>query len=218
MVRAMESSERQTPLDHRRNRTFAAALPVAALVVAVVAMVAALVLDRPVGLVTRDPNQIAGSPPLAGVLSTLGNGMWAAALGIALFAHRRAIEPDRRYVAALAALTGVLFLDDSLLLHDVVLPNVGVPELLINVAYIAAGLGVLAFTAALMQRAHALHQLLAAGTLFGVSMVWDVLDLDLWGKDLLFAIEDGSKFVGIAFWVVAIGSIAEYVHSPIETY
>ncbi len=190
-------------------------LALTSVVIAVTSMSYVVATDRPIGLITRDPNQISQAPAWAGLLSTLGNGMWAAAIGIVVFSHGRLRGRDRNALALLGALTMVLYLDDSLLLHDIVLPNAGIPELVIYLGYGIVGLSLFATGFHLMNRSGVVPMIVAAGVLFGISIVWDAFDIDLygWGINTALVIEDGTKFVGIALWVSAIAVMARFASS-----
>lgn len=175
--------------------------------------------DTPVGLIVRDPNQVSQGRAWTGLVSTLGNGLWAVSIGILLLTlvvlrSRDAQPNDPAATAAFGSLfllTVALFLDDSLLLHDEVFPSFGVPELVFVAAYGAAGVGAFLLAYRVIVDAGALGPFTAALGAFALSVLVDILNLRNWGPDLMFAVEDGVKFVGIGFWADAIMRMGRHV-------
>lgn len=175
----------------------------------------AVFTDTPVGLMVRDPNQVAQGRAWTGLVSTLGNGLWAVSIGVLVLAvgattSSHTTRRARHALLALLALTTVLFLDDSLLLHDEVLPSIGIHEIVIMALYGAAGLATLVVAVPLLRAASALASFSAALVLFAVSIGVDLVDLRTWGPDVLFAVEDGAKFVGIGLWVDTVYRLGRY--------
>ena len=88
---------------------------------------------------TRDPVVVADLDWYIGSMSLLTSIVWG--VGAALSAFVAWIEPRlRRHLVPLAALTAVLGADDALLLHERILPNLGVPERATQALYAVAGL------------------------------------------------------------------------------
>lgn len=224
-----EAHTRTSPADspapsERTNthRTFPVRPPwIATLTTAVVLGVIgyAAATDTPVGLIVRDPNQVSQGRAWTGLVSTLGNGLWAVSIGILLLTlvvlrSRQPQPTDPANTVAFGSLfllTVALFLDDSLLLHDVVFPSFGVPELLFVGAYGVAGIGAFLLAYRVIVNAGALGPFTAALGAFALSVLVDIFDLRNWGPDLMFAVEDGVKFVGIGFWADAIMRMGRHV-------
>lgn len=169
--------------------------------------------DTRVGLVVRDANQVTGARAWTGLVSTLGNGLWAVSAGMLLVtigALRSAATSPPRALTALFALTCLLYADDSLLLHDEVLPSVGVHEIFFVGFYAMAGLAALILALPALRSSDAILPFAAALALFAVSVGVDLVDPRSWGPDVLFAVEDGAKFVGIGLWTDSIYRLGRY--------
>jgi len=105
----------------------------------------------------------------------------------------------------LGSFSVILFLDDSLLFHDEVLPDLGVPELAISATYALLGVGTLMIALPQLRRTGALPTFLAAVTLLATSVLIDLVDpREWWGPNGVFAVEDGAKFIGIGLWTDAV--------------
>ncbi len=164
--------------------------------------------DVPIGLMVRDPNQVAQGRAWTGIVSTIGNALWVVSASVALFARRfvpTEDEPARRALLVLGTFSVILFIDDSLLFHDAVLPDLGVPELAISVAYALLGVTVFVIALPLLRRTGALPTFLAAVIMLATSVLVDLFDpREWWGPNGVFAVEDGAKFIGIGLWTDAI--------------
>ncbi|MCG8442188.1 MAG: hypothetical protein MI723_10305 [Caulobacterales bacterium] len=139
-------------------------------------------------------------PAYFGAISTLGVMAWTGAATVCLFAALVLWGRTRRVAAfalAAGALSGVFALDDAFLLHEEVLPGLGVPQIAVLAVY--AGLGA----------AHALFAVVATRSrylwLLGVALaalassLWVDLFLGLRSQAAVI-VEDGSKFFGIIAW------------------
>lgn len=89
---------------------------------------------------TRDPTAVAGVPWWTGAISRLTALGWVTAAAGAILAGRHAGSDQRPRLLFLGGLCGVSALDDSLLLHEEVLPSLGLPEGAFLVLYAVAGL------------------------------------------------------------------------------
>jgi hypothetical protein len=160
----------------------------------------------------RDPAQVMEVPMYVGVISNLGLVLWGSAATLCVFAAvaRRDV---RAYWTYAAALTGLLLLDDWLLLHDVVLPDLlGVSDVLVYAAY---GLAVLVY---LVRYRYVLllgdwPLLLLSFAWFAASIFVDQLDgrVDIPG---MYLWEDGAKLFGIASWLLFHGRLALALMRP----
>lgn len=149
----------------------------------------------PMGTLTRDP--LSGKPAYLGLLSQAGILVWALGAAVALLGAR--LLPWRAgggYMLAAAALTTLLCIDDAFLLHDEVLPLLGISEKVIYAIYLVAALSFLVvFARRILKTAYPLFVL--AFAFLGVSVVADTVGLPWLDPYLL---EDGAKFIGIALW------------------
>ncbi len=140
---------------------------------------------------TRDPNAVSGLGSDVGSLSMVGLAMWAATVAVlALTAGVVAAGRQRRYLLGTALFVGWLLLDDAVMLHDNLLPHLGIPDGITYLVYLGAALAwLLAFRREVAQSEVAL--LVAAAAAFLLSMTCDVLDR-------LPVFEDYAKLVGVA--------------------
>ncbi|ESA33373.1 hypothetical protein N836_22050 [Leptolyngbya sp. Heron Island J] len=179
--------------------------------------------DVPIAQLTRDITAIGGIPAYAGFLSQIGLFCWAAAAMLCFFSaivieNHRIHQQIRQFLFASMFLTLVLGLDDAFLLHETVLPALGIPE---RVTYASYG-GLLLFY---LFRFHRLilkmgYPLIAISLVFfGLSYTLDfVLDIAylsapiplLASGRLSYLLEDGAKFTGIISWLVYCFQIGKY--------
>ncbi len=80
-----------------------------------------------VGYLTRDPTAIAGVPWWVGAVSRLTNLGWVAA-AVANLLAARVVAPARSRPLLLGGLCAALAIDDTMLVHEGILPRLGVPE------------------------------------------------------------------------------------------
>lgn len=160
------------------------------------------------GSLLRDTTVVLEGPAWAGAMSRLMSLFWAATTTLLLVAAFLAAAHRRLPLLALGVLTMALTLDDTLLLHDDVLPRNGVPEMLVQGAYAVAGL-VLA-TRWWPERAHAVGlSFFAGGALLAASIAVDVLVAD-W-----YLLEEGFKLLGIVSWgLCAVWAIGDELDRP----
>lgn len=137
-----------------------------------------------------------------GAISSLGVLIWCGTAAICLFTAlvffiREGFSARTGFMAIAGVFTTVLTLDDLFMLHDHVLPEYGVPQLLTYTSYAVLALAYLA----LMRREIVRHDVVlfvAAGGLLAVSILIDqVFHNDSVVRLLL---EDGAKFLGICVW------------------
>ena len=170
------------------------------LVLAAVVVTASLV-HEPVGLFTRDITTLSSEagarlPPYAGALGLLTFMIWASAASLSAFVAM--LHSDRRiWLLMFAGLLCLLTADDSLSFHEVIGPDLGIPEWSWFVAYAAIGL---ALTLMMLQRVQregmdtSVLPFLLGGVLLALSI----------GVDQVFPgqhlAEDGPKFLGALMW------------------
>lgn len=153
------------------------------------------------GLLSRDPNNLAGAPFYAGALSNAGVLLWwgAASAGLlgALVLRHAADRPAFELLAGAALLSGVLALDDLYMVHELAAPEyLGVPELAVLGIYGACA----AWWGWRFRRTLRSWQpqvLLIALGFLAASLVIDEA-APWWPSALVW--EDGAKLAGIGGW------------------
>ncbi|WP_250442535.1 hypothetical protein [Actinotalea sp. C106] len=159
-------------------------------------------LDLTTSQLMRDPATSFMASPFIGFLSQIGIFIWSGTASIALFAAAAGVGAATRRLRAMLAATGLLTaalaLDDLFLLHEAVLPMIGVPEL---VTYGAYGVAAVVIALTFWREALACRPglLLVAGLFLGGSVALDLLDPS--GIDP-YLWEDGAKLVGLVAWFV----------------
>lgn len=201
-----------TQLPLLRMITLAVLVPVSVLFLAL-----ALQHLVPVSVLLRDPNATAYDAQnkvmfYRGTVSNLGILLWCAAASVYAFAaylyHSRFGMPTssltRVFLIYMAALTGLLTLDDLFMIHEELLPvYLGVPEVSMYVLYGVLVVGLTMFVRVLLNTDFLVLGL-ALG-FFAFSMLTDqgffhaFVSLSA-GAFLLF--EDSTKMLGIVCWLV----------------
>ncbi|MBN1192212.1 MAG: hypothetical protein JXA36_00755 [Coriobacteriia bacterium] len=165
------------------------------------------------GMLTQDP--IFHRPAYTGLLSQAGILLWSAAAAICLLSafvlrERQSWGTPGRFLLSAGLLTLYLCLDDAFMLHDSVLPGIGLFESFLYVVYLG-----LILTFLIGFRKHILQTeylvLAAALVFFGLSIVCDVWGIP--GVDP-FLLEDGTKIVGIVMWSSYFFRVAASALSP----
>lgn len=144
----------------------------------------------------RDPATMAGLPVWHGAMSTLGCMAWAVVAALCLCVHVAREDPGLRTWALLAALAAALGVDDALMLHEEVLPSIGVAQEFTFLAYGVVAALIARDIIARPGRFDAPLLLVACGAL-GLSIGLDVLV-----EDGAVIYEDGPKAFGVAVLVV----------------
>lgn len=168
-------------------------LPAAALLGVVVA--AKLIYGIRTNEFLVDPIALMKAPAYTGLVSNVGILLWSAAASVCLFSyamydgHHRV----RRFLLVSGLVTGVLGLDDFFLLHELVLPGLGIDQSLIVASYGVMILVYLWRFRDIIMQSQFLLLLIALG-LLGTSAGIDQFLPRFKGMYLL---EDGSKFLGI---------------------
>ncbi|MEL7328908.1 MAG: hypothetical protein AAGJ69_03605 [Cyanobacteria bacterium J06559_1] len=164
----------------------------------------------PVGDITRDPATIAEHPPYYGALSNLGILLWSASAAVCfLSATLLKVIYSRASVSAFfaifAGLSAILCLDDTYQLHEDIfinsLPGFIIPEQVTISVYAAVVLFAISRFQTVLQETplwlfslSLLLFLVAAGTDY-------VIPHGLVAAKVTFLIEDGTKLLGIFFWL-----------------
>lgn len=147
-----------------------------------------------VGYLTRDPTAIAGVPWWVGAVSRLTNLGWVAAAVANLLAARVVAPARSRPLLLLGGLCAALAIDDTMLVHEGILPRLGVPEVLLLAVYALLGL----MTAALWFWS-TWGDAVQAAFLAGAVMLALSVAVDLARKEM-FLLEDGAKLIGVLAW------------------
>ena len=158
--------------------------------------------DVPFGDLTRDPADIFNTAFYIGFLSQAAIFLWAATAAVSLFAGlilpNRTVTPGQKaFLLTSGLLTMFLAADDAFLIHDKILPRIGVPETVTFAGYLALVLlYILRFRSLILKTEYVLLGL--AGVFFAISIVVDVIEPGFLPFHLL---EDAAKLAGILCWL-----------------
>lgn len=135
-----------------------------------------------------------------GAISNLGIMLWAGTAALALFAFtlKLSVKHDCRLEGFAFVVSAALLVDDAFLLHEVVLPKFGVPQVMVIAAL---GVLTLSYLYAARRRIWRFGRswLLYLGLgMFAVSLGIDQIISST--DALMIVLEDGPKFVGILCW------------------
>lgn len=143
-----------------------------------------------------DPAELPEIGWYSGGVASLNMFLWAAAAALFLTGAVGLWRRDRRFALVLGwlgVLSGVILLDDRFLLHELVLPHFGIPEIVTYAVYGLAGLALVLFGWGTLLR-HRESWLLAWALLWmGVSVLLDLSGID---ADLRRVAEEMAKMVG----------------------
>src|SRR5215216_1528825 len=169
--------------------------------------------DASLAFFLRDVVATAKLPFFAGFVSQLAGILWSAAVTICLFSaiimSRRPVEytKAKRLFLHGGILTCALLLDDVFLFHEVIAPKyLHISEKFVMLGYLILGAAFVYLNwNQILASEYAI--LLLAVILFGTSIFLDTLPIKdyhlryFWEQLELF-IEDGTKFAGIATWLM----------------
>jgi len=147
-----------------------------------------------VGELTRDPTAVAGVPWWTGAISRLTNLLWAAAAALNALAARAAPASHRSPLLLLAALCAALAVDDTLLVHESIMPGHGVPEDLVLVLYAVVALVLAGLWWTTSWRRTVLAAFFGGAAALAVSVGADVV------HTVPLLVEDGAKLLGVVAW------------------
>lgn len=165
-----------------------------------------IIWDVPYRELMADPNALTDSPIYYGFLSQVGILLWSAtATTCFIFAYMTVLlkaEGERLYFFIFSGLLIFwLMLDDSFLIHEEILPGLGVPQKLVILIYVLVVLFYLNRFKKLILR-HTPYLLLAISLFFfAVSVVVDLFFNFETPNIIDTVLEDGSKFIGIVLWL-----------------
>ncbi len=142
-----------------------------------------------------------------GAISNIGILLWCVTSAVCLFAalilwlERDKSRYARRLMPALFAaglFNGWMTLDDMFLLHERILPALGIPQVVVYATYALLTVFYLIGARHFILSGPLSTCVMAIG-LLSLSVVFDVFETDSY---LNVLIEDGAKFLGIAAWTV----------------
>lgn len=202
------SSESATPLESVRRQVVSLLPIMVAIYTPIVVLFAVVIVIRlrtgiAIAEFTRDPLGFTGIPVYTGSISNLGIMIWSAAAAVSLFGYGvsrwQGTGGHTRPLLLVAGLvTLVLTLDDLFMLHEVVLPDLGVPQNLVYATHAVMLVGFVAvFWRTILRTPWVLLVLAYAG--FGFTVFADFL-APLVTIPGMYVFEDGSKLFGIVSW------------------
>ena len=149
---------------------------------------------RSVADFTRDPTHVAGIPWWAGAISRVTNLGWVVAATAALLSRRDATATHRRPLLLFGSLCAVIALDDTLLLHEEVLPSLGLPEEPFLVLYVVLGLALGIIWIRSLWRTVVGLAFFAGAAMLAASVFVDAFLARV-------IVEDTAKLIGAVAWV-----------------
>ena len=168
--------------------------------------IASIIFDINLGLMTRDVTAIAKINPLSGILSNFGIILWCSAASVCFFAaiaiRKRESKDSFWFLFCSGLLSAYLLFDDFFQLHEILAGYyVGIREVF---TYMALGMAVLIYLfifRRIIWRTNFSFLLmsftfLASSVATDVFQSWLMLRIGHWE----FFIEEGTKWLGIAFW------------------
>lgn len=197
------------------GRALVATWGIAVMALAVVAGLA-LYSEHPRSDFTRDTAAVARLPPYVGLLSNLGMLVWTASAVLALTTAALLLRAGRRdevsgFFTVLGLLTCLLLGDDLFMLHEWVLPYLGLPGDSLLAVQACALLYLLYRFRAVYLEANLLF-LGSALAGFGAGVMVDAIPVGVLPAH--FLLEDGCKFFGIVNWLAfTVQSAFRYLHA-----
>lgn len=139
-----------------------------------------------------------------GFVSNLGIMLWAATAAVCLFAGvllivRHAATDQIRFAISAALFTGWLALDDVFLLHEKVLPKLGIEQNWVLIAYLSVGFAYAIINIRQIFKADFVILAIGAGAMLS-SVLIDMILHSV--APAVVSIEDGAKFLGICAWAI----------------
>ena len=151
---------------------------------------------------TRDPVSVMGGPAYIGFISNVGIVLWISAAATALTAALWVTPAARNFLLATGVFTLLLGLDDLFMLHEDILPRLGVPQKATVLTY-----AVLATLYALFHHREILRGPVMlfglAGFFLGMSVA---IDSVFPFSSAEASVEDAAKLFGIVFWFLFVAS------------
>lgn len=143
-----------------------------------------------------DPAEMTEVAWYSGGVASLNMFLWAGAGALLLTGAAGLWRAERGLAAALAwlgVLSCVILLDDRFLLHELVLPHFGVPEIVSYAVYGLAGFGLVLIFGRVLLRHRESWLLVLALVAMGLSVLLDLSGID---RDVRRVAEEMAKMVG----------------------
>ena len=154
---------------------------------------------------TADPNVIANQPFYIGILSQFGLFFWSAAATLSFtfaFFSKRLVKDKvlTSFYIFSGVIVSLLMIDDCFMLHEDVLPRLGIPQKVVFLFYgILVSSYLVKYYKVILKTPYILLLMAFGG--FSLSALIDLFfhfeTSNIWDS----FIEDGAKFTGIVFWV-----------------
>ncbi len=163
------------------------------------------ILDIPFRQLMADPNILTDSPIYFGFLSQTGIFFWSGAATTSfIFAYLTKIFQNKNEQFYFFIFTGLLIswlmIDDCFLLHEGILPGIGVPQKIVLLVYVVGVLYYLfRFKNLILKNTPFILLVLSFGC-FSVSVFIDYFFHFITPNIIDTVLEDGSKFIGIILW------------------
>jgi hypothetical protein len=150
-----------------------------------------------IAILVRDPAQTAHYPFYVGLFSYVGILLWCAAAAISFFAAAVGqVRSMAAYLLCGGLLTTMLGLDDLLVLHEEVLPQLGISEKVVLAVY---GIAALAYFLGFIKVVFRTN-IVALGLALVCFAGSELFDQGFLNQGLNFLLDDGLKLLGIAGW------------------
>lgn len=160
-----------------------------------------------IGTLTKDPMALTDLPFYSGSFSQLGNIFWFIAAGISFFTYTIYKGKFKKFLWFSAIFSLLLGIDDLFLIHDGLLPAIGLNE---NIMYIIYGIFSFCYFTAFhnyILKTPFIILFMAFGFL-GLSVISDLFKVPGINP---FLFEDGFKIIGIISWMVYHFKVSKYV-------
>jgi len=155
----------------------------------------------PIEVLTNDVAVVGKLPVYAGALSQTGIFLWSATIGICLYSTQFIIDREqKRFIIISALITCFLAIDDAFMLHEIVLPRLGMHQVLVILSYGVIMLWYIFRFHKLILKTDFLLFVFALGW-FAVSLFIDNFMYDF-SPYISKLVEDIAKLIGIISWLV----------------
>lgn len=166
-------------------------------------------LDVPFRQLTADPIVLSDSPIYFGFLSQAGIILWSAAATVSfVFAYFTTVFKNGKSQFYFFIFNGFLIswlmIDDCFLLHEGILPGIGISQKLVLLLYaVVVIIYLFRFHKLILQKTSFILLILSFGC-FGISALIDLIFHFETPNIIDTVLEDGSKFIGIVLWLAYI--------------
>ena len=147
---------------------------------------------------------------LAGLFSNIGLFLLSATAGISFISLKITNNKKldiTRFFSFVFNFTFILLIDDAYLVHEKILPDRGIPEIVIFIIYFLYGFYGLVINYKFISKSP-YKILLLANLFFALSFFCDLKLYEVFDYDLLIFIEDFAKLIGIFSWLIYIYDVS----------